>query len=73
MLGKEPVVNGFEAGTDMRLMANAYGTPGFMFGPGDIAAAHSPNEFVRIAQLKEAAKVIMLLMLRWCRNDIEED
>jgi acetylornithine deacetylase len=68
---REPVVDGFEAGTDMRLVANEFGIPGFMFGPGDIFSAHAPNEFVNIEQLKEATKILMLLMIRWCNNERE--
>ena len=66
MLGKEPRVNGFEAGTDMRVLANRYGVPGVMFGPGDIAMAHAPNEYVEIEKLVDAAKVLLLLVIEWC-------
>ncbi len=67
IIGKDPIINGFEAGTDMRLMANEYGTPGVMFGPGDIAMAHAPNEYVDIEELIKGAKVITLLMAEWCK------
>ena len=65
-LGRRPVVNGFEAGTDMRLLANNFGVPGFIFGAGDIAMAHAPNEFVDVQALIENAKVLTLFMAQWC-------
>ena len=66
MLGRDPEINGFEAGTDMRILANNFGVPGIMFGPGDIAMAHAPNEYVEIGKLVEAAKVLLLLITEWC-------
>ena len=66
MLGRDPEINGFEAGTDMRVLANNFGVPGIMFGPGDIAMAHAPNEYVEIGKLVEAAKVLLLLITEWC-------
>lgn len=66
MLGERPVVNGFEAGTDMRLLNRNYGVPGLMFGAGDIAMAHAPNEYVEIEELVKNAKVMAFMMARWC-------
>ena len=66
MTNEKPVVNGFEAGTDMRLMANKYGIPGIMFGAGDIAMAHAPNEYVDLEALKKNAKVMTMLIAQWC-------
>lgn len=66
IMGKKPTVNGFEAGTDMRLLENNFGVPGFMFGAGDIAMAHAPNEYVTIEALVANAKVMALFMAKWC-------
>ncbi len=66
MLGEEPRINGFEAGTDMRVLRNGFGVPGVIFGAGDIAMAHAPNEYVSIDRLVENAKVMALLMANWC-------
>lgn len=66
ILGEQPRVNGFEAGTDMRLLENNFGVPGFMFGAGDIAMAHAPNEYVSIEALVTNAKVMALFMAKWC-------
>lgn len=66
MLGEEPVVNGFEAGTDMRIITNNFEIPGLMFGPGDITMAHAPNEYVRVDDLIKGAKVLTLMLAKWC-------
>ena len=66
IMNRKPAVNGFEAGTDMRLLTNNFGIPGFMFGAGDIAMAHAPNEYVDIEALLENAKVLALFMAKWC-------
>lgn len=66
MLGETPMVNGFEAGTDMRLLNRNFGVPGLMFGAGDIAMAHAPNEYVEIEELIKNAKVMALMMAQWC-------
>jgi acetylornithine deacetylase len=66
MLDKNPTINGFEAGTDMRLLSNNYGVPGIMFGPGDIMMAHAPNEYVEIGKLINNAKVMLMLIIQWC-------
>lgn len=71
--GKKAVVNGFEAGTDMRLIRNPFGVPGFMFGAGDISMAHAPNEFVNIEKLMENAKVLCTFMAAWCGMDGKKD
>lgn len=63
---QKPAVNGFEAGTDMRLLSNNFGVPGVMFGAGDIAMAHAPNEYVEIDELVKNAKVMALMMAEWC-------
>lgn len=66
MVGEEPQINGFEAGTDMRLLTNNFGIPGFMFGAGDLAMAHAPNEYVEINSLINNAKVMTLFIAKWC-------
>ena len=50
----------------MRLLSNHFGVPGFMFGAGDIAMAHAPNEYVKVDELIKNAKVMALMMAQWC-------
>lgn len=69
ILGARPKINGFEAGTDMRLLKNNFGVPGFMFGAGDIAMAHAPNEYVDVEELIKGAKAMAMIIARWCGVD----
>ncbi|MEZ4498601.1 MAG: hypothetical protein R2839_00760 [Thermomicrobiales bacterium] len=39
---------------------------GTIFGPGSIAQAHSPNEFVLVDELLTAASVMALTIATWC-------
>ena len=42
----------------MRLYINQGNTPAVMFGPGDVANAHSANEHVPIVEVVECAEVL---------------
>lgn len=43
----------------------AAGIPGFVFAPGSIDQAHSPNEYVEVDRLIQATKAIALMILDW--------
>jgi acetylornithine deacetylase len=45
-------------GADMRLLVNEGGTPTVIFGPGDVAVAHAADEFVPLAEVVDAARVL---------------
>ena len=47
----------FLGGSDARFYARA-GTPAIVFGPGDLAVAHAPNEYVRAAELSAAVDLL---------------
>jgi acetylornithine deacetylase len=64
--GAAPTIRGMPYGADMRLLVNEGGTPTVLFGPGDIRQAHAPDEFVPIAELEVAARVLALSILRFC-------
>jgi acetylornithine deacetylase len=63
--GARPHVQGLVAGCDAGWLCEA-GIPTLVYGPGDIANAHSPNESVAVADLVQAAKVYALAALRFC-------
>ena len=42
------------------------GTPAVAFGPGDVARAHAPDEFVPVAELVRAAQVLAVVAMRFC-------
>lgn len=50
-------IEGLWCWTDAALFAEA-GIPAVCFGPGDIARAHSATEWVEVAQLEQAARVL---------------
>ena len=45
-------------GADMRLLVNEGRTPTVIFGPGDVAVAHAADEFVPLAEVVDAARVL---------------
>ena len=62
---KEPVrVEGMSAWTDAALL-NAAGIPAICFGPGDIALAHSAEEWVPVDEIERATKVLTRLAVQW--------
>lgn len=64
-LGCTPQISGFTAASDLAWYA-AKGIPGVIFGPGDLAYAHSADEFVPISDLLSATKTMALALLAWC-------
>ncbi len=64
--GEGPAVAGMPYGADMRLLVHQGATPTVLFGPGDVRRAHAPDEFVPIAELAAATRVLALTMLRFC-------
>ena len=57
VLGRSEIT-GVPYNTDAGALAAA-GVPVVVFGPGDIAQAHTPTEFVEIAQVSAAAEIRM--------------
>ena len=43
----------------------AAGIPGFVFAPGSIDQAHSPNEYVEVDRLIDATKAIAVMLIDW--------
>jgi acetylornithine deacetylase len=63
--GEPAPVAGMSAWTDAALL-NAAGVPAICFGPGDIALAHSAEEWVPVDELHRAAEVLRRLVTSWC-------
>jgi acetylornithine deacetylase/succinyl-diaminopimelate desuccinylase family protein len=53
--GRRPEVRGVPFGTDAGPLAEA-GLPCFVFGPGDIAQAHTKDEWIELDQVRTAAE-----------------
>lgn len=64
-LGCAPEITGFNAASDLAWYAEQ-GISGVIFGPGDLAQAHSPNEFIPVSDMLNATKAIALTLLAWC-------
>lgn len=58
-------IEAFQAASELAWYAER-GVPGVIFGPGRIAQAHSPNEYVEVHQLATACKVMALTAAGWC-------
>lgn len=58
VLGRRPAVLGKPYGADMRLLVNEGQTPTVIFGPGDVAVAHSADEFVPLDEVADCARVL---------------
>ena len=63
-LGGGEVV-GVPYGSDLRHLVNAGATPGVLFGPGDVAGAHRPNESIAVSELVDAARAVALTVMRF--------
>jgi acetylornithine deacetylase/succinyl-diaminopimelate desuccinylase family protein len=63
--GREPRVEAFTAASELAWYAEA-GIPGAIFGPGRIAQAHTPDEFVELDQLRLACAAMTLSAAAWC-------
>jgi acetylornithine deacetylase/succinyl-diaminopimelate desuccinylase-like protein len=53
--GRPPAVTGVPFGTDAGPLSEK-GTPCLVFGPGDIAQAHTPDEWIELAQVELASE-----------------
>jgi acetylornithine deacetylase len=58
-------ITGFNAASDLAWYAQQ-GIDGIIFGPGDLAQAHSPDEYVPVSDVLTATNVIALALLSWC-------
>ncbi len=64
-LGQPATITGFTAASELAWYAER-DIPGTIFGPGRIAQAHSPDEFVEVDQLVHACAAMALAAAAWC-------
>lgn len=64
--GQPTHLQGMTYGADMGLLVNHGGIPTVLFGPGDIRRAHQPDEFVEVAELTAAARILAVTVMRFC-------
>lgn len=58
-------IEGLSAWTDAALL-NEAGIPTICFGPGDIALAHSAEEFVSVEEIELATRALTRVVREWC-------
>jgi acetylornithine deacetylase/succinyl-diaminopimelate desuccinylase family protein len=63
--GHDARVTAFTAASELAWYAER-GIPGAIFGPGRIAQAHSPDEYVEIPQLRAACTAMAIAAAAWC-------
>ena len=64
--GARPVVQGVPYGSDLRLFTEHGHIPAVLYGPGDVAFAHTVEEHVRLEEVFTCAKTLALLIRSWC-------
>jgi acetylornithine deacetylase len=62
-----PGVEGVTYGSDLRLFTNHARIPAVLYGPGDVANAHTVDESIDIDEVVTATKVLALLIDTWCQ------
>jgi len=62
----EPKMVGAPYWTDAALFVNNAAIPACLFGPGDIGLAHSANEFIKISEVVDSAKIYALTAQTFC-------
>ncbi len=62
----DPIVCAEVYGSDLRLYAGIGGIPTLVYGPGDPLRAHTPLEYVEIADVISVARALTVLALRRC-------
>ena len=66
VLGSGPQVQGVPYGSDLRLFTEHGGVPAVLYGPGDVAYAHTVEEHVELEEVFNCAKTLALLIVGWC-------
>lgn len=66
IVGSEPQLHGVPYGSDLRLFTNHGKIPAVLYGPGDVAHAHTVNEFIPLEEVLTCAKVLALTIYRTC-------
>jgi acetylornithine deacetylase len=66
VVGSKPKLNGVPYGSDLRLFTNHGKIPAVLYGPGDVANAHTVNEFISLEEVVTCTKVLALTIYRTC-------
>ncbi|HYF46690.1 MAG TPA: ArgE/DapE family deacylase [Acidimicrobiales bacterium] len=72
VVGTPSPVHGVPYGSDLRFFTNDADMPAVLYGPGDVAVAHTVDEHVDLDEVFAAAEVVALTILGW-EPSVEED
>ncbi|HEX2249947.1 MAG TPA: ArgE/DapE family deacylase [Gemmatimonadales bacterium] len=64
--GEAPRLEGVTYGSDLRLFTNHANIPAVLYGPGNVANAHTVDEFVELQDIVTSTKVLALTIYQWC-------
>jgi acetylornithine deacetylase len=70
VMGAPPVVQGVPYGSDLRLFTEHGGMPAVLYGPGDVARAHTVAEYVELEEVVACARTLALLIPGWCGGNL---
>lgn len=62
LLGSQPKTHGVSYGSDLRLFTRYAEMPAVLYGPGDVAVAHTANEWLPLDELVHAAEIYTSLI-----------
>ncbi len=71
-VGAHPARGSGVYGSDLRLYTGIGGIPTLHYGPGDMMDAHTPLEKVRLDQLVEVTRALVVLTLRRCGGGLPD-
>ncbi len=66
VLGERPNLQGVPYGSDLRLFTIYGKVPAVLYGPGDVAFAHTVEEHVVLEEVVSCATILALLIVDWC-------
>ncbi len=66
VMDMKPGVYGMAAVCDAMIFNLYSSTPAVIFGPGTFAVAHAPDEYIEIAELLRAARILAHTIVSWC-------
>lgn len=69
VLQERPPLQGVPYGSDLRLFTLHGRVPCALYGPGDVAFAHTVEEHVQLEEVFSCAKVLALLIVDWCGQE----
>lgn len=69
VMGRVATLQGVTYGSDLRLFTNHAHVPAILYGPGNIAQAHTVDEWVDLKEVFSAAKVLAYIITQWCGGE----